>query len=55
MTIEYLKRGKPAADRAEYDAKAVAAAVSIIAPLFLLIMVFQRQIVSGLTTGAVKG
>ncbi|MCY3879391.1 MAG: carbohydrate ABC transporter permease [Rhodobacteraceae bacterium] len=35
--------------------EAVAAAVSITAPLFLLIMVFQRQIVSGLTAGAVKG
>jgi multiple sugar transport system permease protein len=35
--------------------RAVAAAVSITAPLFLLIMVFQRQIVSGLTAGAVKG
>jgi trehalose/maltose transport system permease protein len=34
---------------------AVAAAVSITAPLFLLVMVFQRQIVSGLTAGAVKG
>jgi multiple sugar transport system permease protein len=35
--------------------RAVAAAVSITAPLFLLVMVFQRQIVSGLTQGAVKG
>lgn len=35
--------------------RAVAAAVSITAPLFLLVMVFQRQIVSGLTAGAVKG
>ena len=35
--------------------EAVAAAVSITAPLFLLIIVFQRQIVSGLTAGAVKG
>lgn len=34
---------------------AVAAAVSITAPLFLLVMVFQKQIVSGLTAGAVKG
>ncbi len=34
---------------------AVAAAVSITAPLFLLVMAFQRQIVSGLTAGAVKG
>ena len=25
------------------------------APLFVLVMVFQRQIVSGLTAGAVKG
>jgi trehalose/maltose transport system permease protein len=35
--------------------QAVAAAVSITAPLFLLVMIFQRQIVSGLTAGAVKG
>jgi trehalose/maltose transport system permease protein len=35
--------------------QAVAAAVSITAPLFVLVMVFQRQIVSGLTQGAVKG
>lgn len=55
MTFEYLKRVKPAADRAEYEAKTVVAAVSIIAPLSLLIMVFQRQIVSGLTAAAVKG
>ncbi|WP_170366150.1 carbohydrate ABC transporter permease [Ruegeria arenilitoris] len=34
---------------------AVAAAVSITAPLFFLVMIFQRQIVSGLTAGAVKG
>ena len=34
---------------------AVAAAVSITAPLFFLVLVFQRQIVSGLTAGAVKG
>ena len=30
------------------------AALSITAPFFLLVMVFQRQIVSGLATGAVK-
>ncbi|MBL8587190.1 MAG: carbohydrate ABC transporter permease [Methylobacteriaceae bacterium] len=35
--------------------EAVAAAVSITAPLLLLILAFQRQIVSGLTAGAVKG
>ena len=34
---------------------AVAAVVSATVPLFLLVMFFQRQIVSGLTTGAVKG
>ncbi|NQX75506.1 MAG: carbohydrate ABC transporter permease, partial [Epibacterium sp.] len=34
---------------------AVAAAVSITAPLFFLVLAFQRQIVSGLTAGAVKG
>ncbi len=34
---------------------AVAAVVSATAPLFVLIMVFQRQLVGGLTAGAVKG
>lgn len=34
---------------------AVAAVVSTTAPLFVMIMFFQRQIVSGLTAGAVKG
>jgi ABC-type glycerol-3-phosphate transport system permease component len=34
---------------------AVAAVVSATAPLFVLVMAFQRQIVSGLTAGAVKG
>ncbi len=34
---------------------AVASVVSATAPLFVLVMIFQRQIVSGLTAGAVKG
>ena len=34
---------------------AVAAVVSATAPLFILILFFQRQVVSGLTAGAVKG
>lgn len=34
---------------------AVAAVVSAMVPLFFLVLFFQRQIVSGLTTGAVKG
>ena len=34
---------------------AVAAVVSATAPLFILVMFFQRQIVSGLNAGAVKG
>lgn len=34
---------------------AVAAVVSSMAPLFVLVLFFQRQIVSGLTAGAVKG
>lgn len=34
---------------------AVASVVSAILPLFLLVLFFQRQIVSGLTAGAVKG
>ena len=35
--------------------EAIAAAASITAPLFLLVMFFQKQIISGSTTGAVKG
>jgi ABC-type glycerol-3-phosphate transport system permease component len=34
---------------------AVAAVVSAVVPLFILVMFFQRQLVSGLTAGAVKG
>jgi trehalose/maltose transport system permease protein len=48
---QYFNRETTTTDQIE----AVAAAVSITAPLFLLVMVFQRQIVSGLTAGAVKG
>ncbi len=47
----YFNRETTTTDQVE----AVAAAVSITAPLFLLVLVFQRQIVSGLTAGAVKG
>ena len=48
---QYFNRETTSTDQIE----AVAAAVSITAPLFVLVMVFQRQIVSGLTSGAVKG
>ena len=34
---------------------AVSAVVSVTAPLFVMVLFFQRQIVSGLTAGAVKG
>jgi trehalose/maltose transport system permease protein len=34
---------------------AVSSVVSVAVPLFILVMFFQRQIVSGLTAGAVKG
>ena len=47
----YFNRETTTTDQVE----AVAAAVSITAPLLLLVMIFQRQIVSGLTAGAVKG
>ena len=47
----YFNRETTMTDQVE----AIAAAVSITAPLFLLVMVFQRQIVAGLTAGAVKG
>lgn len=48
---QFLNRDTSSADQIE----AIAAAVSITAPLFFLVMAFQRQIVSGLTAGAVKG
>ena len=48
---QFLNRDTRASDQME----AIAAAVSITAPLFLLVLAFQRQIVSGLTQGAVKG
>ncbi len=47
----YFNRETTSTDQVE----AVAAAVSITAPLFVLVMVFQKQLVSGLTQGAVKG
>jgi trehalose/maltose transport system permease protein len=48
---QFMNRETRAADQIE----AIAAAVSITAPLFVLVMAFQNQIVSGLTAGAVKG
>ncbi|TBR41405.1 carbohydrate ABC transporter permease [Marinomonas agarivorans] len=47
----YFNRETTATDQVE----AIAAATSITAPLFILVMIFQKQIVSGLTQGAVKG
>lgn len=46
----YFNRETTMTDQVE----AVAAAISITAPLFFLVMVFQRHIVSGLVQGAVK-
>ncbi|MEC8343494.1 MAG: carbohydrate ABC transporter permease, partial [SAR324 cluster bacterium] len=47
----YFNRETTTTDQVE----AVAAAVSITVPLLLLVLVFQKQIVSGLVQGAVKG
>lgn len=49
--MQYFNRETTLTDQLE----AVAAAASITFPLFLLVLFFQRQIVSGLTQGAVKG
>lgn len=51
MIGQFLASDNTAADQLQ----AIAAAVSITAPLFLLVVVFQRQLVGGLTQGAVKG
>ena len=48
---QYFNRETTMTDQVE----AIAAAASITAPLFLLVMFFQKQIVSGLTQSAVKG
>jgi trehalose/maltose transport system permease protein len=48
---QFLNRETKAADEIE----AIAAAVSITAPFFLIVLAFQKQLVSGLTAGAVKG
>ena len=48
---QFLNSDTSAADQL----RAIAAAVSITAPLFLLVLVFQRHLVGGLTQGAVKG
>jgi trehalose/maltose transport system permease protein len=34
---------------------AVASVVSATAPLFMIVMFFQRNLISGLTAGAIKG
>ena len=47
----YFIRDTTTTDQVE----AVAAAVSITVPLLLLVLVFQKQIVSGLIQAAVKG
>jgi len=49
--IQYFNMETKMSDLVE----AIAAAASITAPLFILVMFFQKQIISGLTTGAVKG
>lgn len=49
--MQYFNRETTLTDQLE----AIAAAVSITGPLFILVLVFQKQIVSGLTQGAVKG
>ena len=51
MISQFLNSDNTAADQL----LAIAAAVSITAPLFLLVLVFQRHLVGGLTQGAVKG
>lgn len=51
MISQFLNSDNTAADQLQ----AIAAAVSITAPLFVLVLAFQRHLVGGLTQGAVKG
>jgi trehalose/maltose transport system permease protein len=48
---QYFNRETTLTDQVE----AIAAAASITAPIFVMVMFFQKQLVSGLTQGAVKG
>ena len=48
---QFLNNDTTAAEQLQ----AIAAAVSITAPLFVLVLIFQRHLVGGLTQGAVKG
>lgn len=48
---QFLNSDNTASDQLQ----AIAAAVSITAPLFVLVLAFQRHLVGGLTQGAVKG
>ncbi len=49
--MAYFNRETTLTDQLE----AIAAAASITFPIFILVLIFQKQIVSGLTQGAVKG
>jgi ABC-type glycerol-3-phosphate transport system permease component len=55
MTMPAAIANAISADSEAFLMQGVAGAVSITVPLIILVLVFQRQIVSGLTQGAVKG
>jgi ABC-type glycerol-3-phosphate transport system permease component len=55
MTMPAAIANAISADSEAFLMQGVAGAVSITIPLIILVLVFQRQIVSGLTQGAVKG
>ena len=55
MTMPAAIANAISADSEAFLMQGVAGAVSITIPLIILVLLFQRQIVSGLTQGAVKG
>lgn len=55
MTMPAAIANAISADSEAFLMQGVAGAVSITIPLIILVVLFQRQIVSGLTQGAVKG
>ena len=55
MTMPAAIANAISADSEAFLMQGVAGAVSITIPLIVLVLLFQRQIVSGLTQGAVKG
>ena len=55
MQVRHLPGDEEDAAAPEHDGAIMAGAVVVTIPVVILVLVFQRRIVAGLTSGAVKG